>query len=297
MKPYAVLASWFGCALVAIPVGAGSTSRSTGPGELAPDLVLTYTVSVKGGTDAINSDIVVARRDGSGVTTLLGGDTDDYDPSWSPESDRIAFIRRAPCNESGTVCSSLPDDLWVANEDGSDARPVTEFRLDRGNTYAYSPSWSPDGSRIAHCRGTPNDSSLWISRVDRRASRRLPGASCRQVAWAPDGRRLAVARDTETVLVTPAGQLDRVLPLTGGVTWSPDSASVALHAASGVYTVTTSGKARSRKILGRGLRVVSWSRAEMILAGRRTVYSRSVKTGRVRKLLMLPALGYVDWRG
>jgi hypothetical protein len=174
---------------------------------------------------------------------------------------------------------------------------VTHFRLDRGNTYAYSPSWSPDGARIAHCRGTPNDSSLWISSVEQRASRRLPGASCLQVAWAPDGRRLAVVRDRQTVLLTPAGKLDRVLPFGGAVTWSPDSTRAAIHAGSGVYTVATTGTGRSRKILGRGLRVVSWSRTEMILAGRRAVYSRSAATGRVRKLIELPPHGHVDWRG
>jgi TolB protein len=285
-QPTVVLAAWLGCAVVAVPAGAAPAS----------DLVLAYTVSVEVGTDAINGDIVVARRDGSGARTVVGGDTDDYEPSWSPEGDRLAFVRRAPCSDSGSACASLPDDLWVADEDGSGARPVTFFRQDSGNTYAYSPSWSPDGSRIAHCRGTPGDTTVWISRVDQRASRRLPGR-CLHVAWAPDGQRLALTRDLDTVLLTPAGRRDRALPRNGRVAWSPDSSSVAIQTASGIYTLPADGTARGRKILGRGLRVVSWSRTEMILAGKRAIYSRSVATGRVRKLLALPQYaGGVDWR-
>ena len=288
-QPTVVLATWLGCAAVVAVPGAAAPSS---------DLVLAYTVSVGVGTDAINGDIVVARRDGSGARTLVGGDTSDYEPSWSPKGDRIAFVRRAPCNESGTVCSSLPDDLWVVNEDGSGARPVTFFGPDRGNTEAISPSWSPDGSRIAHCRATPNDSSLWISRVDRRASRRLPGRSCREVAWAPDGRTLAVVRDRGVELLTPAGRLDRVLPRNGvGIVWSPDGARVAYRTAYGLFTITTDGTARTRKLHGRGFVALSWSRTEMILAGKRAIYSRSVATGRVQKLVTLPQhADDGDWR-
>ena len=279
---------WLGCVFIVARAGAAP----------APDRVLAYTASVAIGTDAINGDIVVARRDGSGVRTLVSGDTDDYEPSWSPKGDRIAFIRRAPCNESGTVCSSLPDDLWVVNDDGSGPRPVTFFRLDRGNTYAYSPSWSPDGSRIAHCRGTPKDSSLWISRVDRRASRRLPGTSCREVAWAPDGRRLAVVRDTGVALVTPAGRTHRVLMRNGtGIAWSPDGTELAYRTGNGVYTIATDGTARTLKLEGRALAALRWTRAELILAGKRAIYSRSAATGRLQKLVTLPQFAdSADWR-
>jgi Tol biopolymer transport system component len=288
MKPCAVVAAWLGCALVVLPAGAAP----------AFDLVLAYTVGIAVGTDANNTDIVVARRDGSAAKTLIGGDTHDYEPTWSPKGDRIAFVRRAPCDESGSVCASLPDDLWVAGEDGIGARPVTFFRPDRGNTYAYSPSWSPDGSRIAHCRGTPIDTSLWISRVDRRASRRVPGASCREVAWAPDGRRLAVVRDTDVVLVTPAGRLDRVLmPIGSGIVWSPDGTRVAYATGRGLYTITTNGTARTRRLQGRGFVALRWSRAALILAGKQTIYSRSVATGQIRTLVTLPRFaGYADWR-
>lgn len=289
---YVLLASGLGCALSAIPAAAGPMSSAATPDQLAPDLVFMYTVGAAIGTDANNREIVVARRDGSGAMLLIGGDTDDYEPSWSPRVDRVAFVRRAPCNESGTVCSSLHEDLWVANPDGSGARAVTHFRPDRSHTYVYSPSWSPDASRIAHCRGTPNDSSLWINRVDRRASRRLPGASCRGVAWAPNGRRLAVVRDTDIVLVTPAGRVDRVLQRgdigvvwSPGLVWSPDSTRVAVRTGNGLYTITADGTVRKRKLLGRGFEALSWSRTEMILAGNRGIYRRSTSTGGLQKLI------------
>ena len=284
---YFLMASGVGCAVMAIPAGAAPTAGAApAPGQLAPDLVFTYTVGVAVGTDANNRDMVVARRDGSETTPVITGDTDDHEPSWSPNGDRIAFVRRAACSGSGTECSGLPNDLWVANEDGSAARAVTQFRLARATTWAYSLSWSPDGSRIAHCRSTPRASSLWISRVDRRASTRLSSARCGDVAWAPDGRRLAVALGTGIVLMTPAGRVDRVLHRGGtGLVWSPDSTRVAFRTGDGLYSITADGTARKRKLLGRGFEALSWSRAEMILAGNRGIYRRSAATGRLETLI------------
>jgi tetratricopeptide (TPR) repeat protein len=57
-----------------------------------------------------------------------------YDPVWSPDGTRIAFVSQ----ENGT------DDIWVVNADGTNNHNLTR------NTWEWDkhPSWSPDSTRI-----------------------------------------------------------------------------------------------------------------------------------------------------
>lgn len=75
----------------------------------------------------------------TGKRTVLVRDA--ADGSWSPSGDRIAYVR-VPRSCEEYECR----DLYVANADGSGARRITTLR-DRGDF--SSPSWSPDGERIA----------------------------------------------------------------------------------------------------------------------------------------------------
>lgn len=59
---------------------------------------------------------------------------DNYDPAWSPDGQKIAFIS----NRSGF------SELWVMNKDGSGQRRLTETGASRAN----SPVWSADGEKI-----------------------------------------------------------------------------------------------------------------------------------------------------
>ncbi len=60
-----------------------------------------------------------------------------YDPTWSPDGGRIAFVSE----ESGSK------DIWVISADGSNARNLTP----NSKRAEGHPSWSPDGSRIVFC--------------------------------------------------------------------------------------------------------------------------------------------------
>jgi Tol biopolymer transport system component len=72
------------------------------------------------------------RPDGSGQHVIADGSHDETEPTWSPDSDRLAFLRG--------------DEVWVIDADGSDERFVAE----RAHG---TPHWSSDGDTIVFPRG------------------------------------------------------------------------------------------------------------------------------------------------
>jgi Tol biopolymer transport system component len=79
--------------------------------------------------------ILAMNADGSGVTPLTGGNMyGDTQPSWSPDSKRIAFA-------SGFCYDTCRTDIVIMNADGSGAHFLTS-----GGEH---PTWSPQGQKIA----------------------------------------------------------------------------------------------------------------------------------------------------
>ena len=78
---------------------------------------------------------------------------------------------------------------------------------------AYSPSWSPDGSRLAFVSRRSGDEELYVARADGRELRRLtriPGPDL-SPAWSSDGRRLAWSRAGEIWTMSADGSSKRRL--------------------------------------------------------------------------------------
>ena len=68
-----------------------------------------------------------------------------YDPAWSPDGTRIAYVVR----DKGR------HDVWVMGADGSDARQVTDAGACR------APCWSPDGQYLAYLSMAGGAFDLW----------------------------------------------------------------------------------------------------------------------------------------
>ena len=81
-------------------------------------------------------EIYVINADGSGVVQLTDNDSDERDPEWSPDGNRIMFV-------SDRDNDVEMYDIYVMNADGSGVEQLTDGCSNR------SPAWSPDGDRIA----------------------------------------------------------------------------------------------------------------------------------------------------
>ena len=153
-------------------------------------------------------ELFLMAPDGSRVEQLTRNRWDDFSPAWSPDGERIAFVRYHDGSR-----------VLVIDRDGTEERAVTSGPEDD------SPAWSPDGGRIVYEAGgvllvvpieggepvrvpiqqirvtafpswAPNgaivfqsDFDLWSARPDGSRLRRLTATSTEEStpAWGPDG--------------------------------------------------------------------------------------------------------------
>jgi Tol biopolymer transport system component len=118
-------------------------------------------------------------------------------------------------------------DLYVMRADGSGQLRLTTTQLD-----ASSPSWSPDGTRIAFQSAVDKTNAIYEMRADGTDVRRLTaaGVDSFEPAWSPDGARIAyvafVAGTGRVMLMnangTGARQVTEASSSAFGPAWSPD---------------------------------------------------------------------------
>jgi serine/threonine protein kinase len=127
-------------------------------------------------------DIIAARVDGTGRRRLTDDPYRDRRPRWSPDGERIAFYS----DRSGSY------QIWSIRPDGSDLEQLT----DHPDLEFWSPTWSPDGSRmvVSQWSGNPyiiDPDTPW-SEQSPEALPPMSDTSEHFVAWSwsPDGKLL-----------------------------------------------------------------------------------------------------------
>ena len=93
-----------------------------------------------------HSEVWVMSADGSELRVVDPGLASAWQPSWSPDGSKIAFLG---CPESGYNRAGCSYDVYVMGADGSDPVQLT----DTPDTREFSPVWSPDGTKVAFSRG------------------------------------------------------------------------------------------------------------------------------------------------
>ena len=140
-----------------------------------------------------NFEIYTMSEDGSDETRLTDEDANDFDPSWSPDGDKIAFVSfRDGSNNM---------EIYVMDADGSDQTRLTETEND---VLDREPSWSPDGEKIAFASNRDGNYEIYVMDADDGSDvTRLTDddddddALDREPSWSPDGEKIAFVSDRE----------------------------------------------------------------------------------------------------
>lgn len=144
--------------------------------------------------------------------------------------------------QNGKLAYYFAGEIWVANADGSEARQLTASPgIDR------SPSWSPDGTRIAFASDRSGPAEIFVMNADGGDQRRVTSNTARDRtnAWTADGRQIVYDKEFSELFVVSADGTggERKLADGWGPATSPYGDKVA-YTGGGLVTIVLDGSDR-----------------------------------------------------
>ena len=146
-------------------------------------------------------EIYVMDINGGNPQKLTNHPHPDIDPSWSPDGQRIAFMSARDGHVDDAHGSPIYE-IYVMDADGKNPKNLTN-----SPHYDMSPSWSPDGQRIAFAsdRGALDGEEptlsfdVYVMNTDGSNPQRLTNDphNDRDPSWSPDSKRIVFSARRE----------------------------------------------------------------------------------------------------
>lgn len=178
-----------------------------------------------------------------GLRQITSGDFDDAQPAWSPDGNRIAFSS----NRTAEPDLNYDDDVWIVDAQAAD--PGAELMKVSASTGSDdSPTWSPDGTRLAWLTSLRPEVGGYAMRHVAVAA---PGQEPRVLSEAVDRNTYALAFDASGenvlgVLETEGAQHLVAFPVAGGpmrTVWGGERTVAGLAPLAGGGALVTSAEA------------------------------------------------------
>ena len=144
----------------------------------SPEGTFVFTSTRPGGDD---QELFTMNADGSGETRITDNTLVDYEASWSPSGDRIAFMSDRDGNTNY--------EIYIVNADGTG-----EYRVTSDTSTSFeTPSWGPSGDQLAMSVGDGDSAEIYTINTDGSGLNRITSNTYPdlQPAWSPDGTRIA----------------------------------------------------------------------------------------------------------
>jgi hypothetical protein len=152
------------------------------------------------------TDLYAVDAGGGNVTRLTTDPVADYQPEWSPDGSRIAFVRAF----NGTATA-----IYAMDADGTHVRPVSSH--DGGSD--FSPSWSPDGTQVVFAAIRNENTGIWVVNADGTDEHVIVGPVpyVDYPVWSPNGTKIAFVGNPTTGDASPDDALYVMRPDGSGI--------------------------------------------------------------------------------